>query len=103
MAVASAHAPHEESTVEVKDARWNAALQAVRRYKVDIFVVDLNGPVGDYEAPGIGAQGYPEPTNANGERIIPFAAATGMAASILPATMGGVHALMSASRVRSTE
>eukprot|EP00959_Pyramimonas_sp_CCMP1952_P156227 3267320-Pyramimonas_sp.AAC.1 len=41
---------------------------------------DLHGHLGDNEAPGTGGQGYPEPTTANGERIIAFAAATGMEA-----------------------
>ncbi|CAK0796662.1 unnamed protein product, partial [Prorocentrum cordatum] len=51
---------------------------AVRRYKVDIFMGGRDGHLGDYEAPRIGSQGFPEPTNANGERIIAFAAAAGM-------------------------
>eukprot|EP00959_Pyramimonas_sp_CCMP1952_P198283 4147630-Pyramimonas_sp.AAC.1 len=78
MVIASAHAPHEDSPSAEKAEFWDSAQQLAAKCHVDIFMGDLNGRLGDYESPGVGASGYPEPTNGNGKRIISFAADTDM-------------------------
>ncbi|CAK0894547.1 unnamed protein product [Prorocentrum cordatum] len=78
MVIASACAPHEESQSAEKTEFWESAQRLAAKYHVDIFMGDLNGRLGDCESPGVGASGYPEPTNGNGKHIINFAADTDM-------------------------
>ncbi|CAK0868140.1 unnamed protein product, partial [Prorocentrum cordatum] len=78
MVIASAYAPHEDSQAAEKTELWESAKRLSAKYHVDTFMGDLNGRLGDYESPGVGASGYPEPTNGNGKHIISFAADTDM-------------------------
>ncbi|CAK0799369.1 unnamed protein product, partial [Prorocentrum cordatum] len=78
MVIAPAYAPHEESQSAEKTEFWESAQRLAAKYHVDIFMGDLNGRLGDYESPGVGTSGYPEPTNGNGKQIINFAANTDM-------------------------
>ncbi|CAK0812563.1 unnamed protein product, partial [Prorocentrum cordatum] len=65
MVIASAYAPHEDSHAAEKREFWESAQRLSAKYRVDIFMGDLNG-------------GYPEATNGNGKHIISFAADTNM-------------------------
>eukprot|EP00959_Pyramimonas_sp_CCMP1952_P181552 3795794-Pyramimonas_sp.AAC.1 len=78
MVIASAYAPHEDSQAAEKTEFWESAQRLAAKYHVDIFMGDLNGRLGDYESPGVGTSGYPEPTNGHGKHIISFAADTDM-------------------------
>ncbi|CAK0880070.1 unnamed protein product [Prorocentrum cordatum] len=78
MVIASAYAPHEDSHAAEKREFWESAQRLSAKYRVDIFMGDLNGRLGDYESPGVGTSGYPEATNGNGKHIISFAADTNM-------------------------
>ncbi|CAK0859851.1 unnamed protein product [Prorocentrum cordatum] len=78
MVIASAYAPHEDSHAAEKREFWESAKRLSDKYRVDIFMGDLNGRLGDYESPGVGTSGYPEVTNGNGKHIISFAADTNM-------------------------
>ncbi|CAK0845571.1 unnamed protein product [Prorocentrum cordatum] len=78
MVIASAYAPHEDSHAAEKREFWESAQRLSAKYRVDIFMGDLNGRLGDYESPGVGTSGYPEATNGNGKHIISSAADTNM-------------------------
>ncbi|CAK0817258.1 unnamed protein product, partial [Prorocentrum cordatum] len=78
MVIASAYAPREDSHAAEKREFWESAQRLSDKYRVDIFMGDLNGRLGDYESPGVGTSGYPEVTNGNGKHIISFAADTNM-------------------------
>ncbi|CAK0822330.1 unnamed protein product, partial [Prorocentrum cordatum] len=78
MVIASAYAPHEDSHAAEKREFWESAQRLSDKYRVDIFMGDLNGRLGDYESPGVGTSGYPEVTDGNGKHIISFAADTNM-------------------------
>ncbi|CAK0904672.1 unnamed protein product [Prorocentrum cordatum] len=78
MVIASAYAPHEDSHAAEKRDFWESAQRLSAKYRVDIFMGDLNGRLGDCESPGVGTSGYPEATNGNGKHIISFAADANM-------------------------